>query len=512
MNDLATVRPILIDSTDYERLSRLRVFVDGLADIVDDPPNLGLLDDATTLLAAAKLVDLFIKNLHHITRETVKKMPELGPIRRLGTSALVELPRMRLPRNNPALREFIRFMLSECPQLLDACLAKASPSNAGPKLVVSRKDQKGSEPYKTVFKKSLVSNAAGNKFQQSVLSIICNPTCLGRAAQRTELDLWFRQLPLEERKPLHGRITTSEAIRHESALSELLYYRFFSQMGWNCEKEPQIKGRHPDYLVTTKTGSFACEIFNTYDSEEAIARKVRFNLFLQELDLLDSDYLLSIDVSDWPIGVVHEDVLGEIRSWLESLHKGSQKEMVLPLDSFGIPGKVGARFNPNILTPGGTVYKWNLHDPQAPQRFLSRMMLSARGKAARYSPFSETDMPFVVATMLPENYQLDELTFLRRLYGISDIWLKAGQVRPELNCGPSMLNGHAFFNPNRRQYVSGFMVCSSVWDGCRNIERMRLYENPWAMNPLRPEWFETISRWSVTESADHGATLELHEA
>lgn len=491
MHELKDQPRLEIDSRDYIRLTRSLVIIDKLREIVGDPPNVERLHDNLILLSVSKLVDLLSINLNRITRRTNVTLPELEIARNYGCMLQATMPKVNLPTNNIGLHQILHSILGEGRQVISRVVSSSTPKVEPPapaELLPSQR--RPEEPYRTIFKRALLKNVTGRKFQQSTLATICNLHCPGRAAQRAEIDLSFRQMKLEDRQSLHGRIRNSDPSRHDSGLGELYYYNLFSKYNWRIEKEAVISGRRPDYFVSTDGGQFACEIFNIYDSEAAIAQRKRFVDFLEELNYLQPEFLLRIEVSNFPTNIDADTLLAALSDWLSTLPADRDSEFVLKLDDFGIAGEIGASFADDIHCPFGTVYKWSLHDEDAVHRYMKRMMTRAREKAIRYRGIVRESIPFLLATCLPENYPIDKIGLYEKLYGDCDIVLRRGSS-PEI-----ALHGTdgGLFVPQRRRYVSGLLLQSSWWDGSQHLQQVQLFDNPWASLPIPQGLFADLPR------------------
>lgn len=502
MFELLTQEPVVITHFDHHRLTLLIEITTKLKDLLSDPVDESCLDDEITLLAVSKLVDIYISNADRMSKATLAEFPELVDLRRC--SGVAGNPRELRPAKCENLRRVLALIYYECPPIIEGVLGRAKPSApVNPKPLLSVLKECDEVPA-TLFPPELLLTTYNNsKFEPNPFSAFYDPFCPGREMQRTEIDLIFQRLPPVTKAKISTRLTNPKLGRRKSAISELAFYNFFRFYG-DVELDPYIDGKTPDLLVSTSSGQFYCEVFDTYKSDESVHRDRLFGHFLNRLNSFNCDFAFEVRVQDWPLDVRHSELVRAIANWALQLPKAAGREFVLTLNDAGVPGTVKAIYKNGITLQHGNVLRWWI--PDLSRRFDYRMIANLREKSKHYSQLNVHDTPFIVATSLPENHSLSELAVLRQLYGGADVNVRWNQSRLTID-----KEATGFFDHPKATYISAFMLKRDYWDGFRLIETATVFDNPFAKSPLPADLFGDILRWRLGGCDDSGnIVLNLH--
>jgi len=483
----------IIPHSDHARLQLMSDAIAKLRRLIGANLDLSILNDEITLLAISKLVDLFASNGDRVSQGTLKTFPELSRTREPG--AILGAGHSMKHADCEKLLGSIQLILNDCPSIVEAVLASSQPSAPRKKTHSLSLVQHERNSYPRLFTEDFILKTSNRtRFEGSQLGAICDPFDPGREAQRAELELVFQRLPREARRKLNNRIRCigNGHLHPESALAELCFFRYLCEFG-EVEYEPWIGGKTPDFLVKTDTGDFYCEVFTTCDSPQKAQRDRRFVEFLSRLDSLQSDFALSVRVDHFPADLPHRSLVIAISDWLRTLPTVVGKEFVLSLRDIGVPGEVKAIFKNGIPMPHGNVFQWYIKDHKT-RAIEMRLLKNMNHKGSKYATLNTGGVPFVLATSTPENHTLDQLEWLSRLYGASD--LKFRRDIRYLACQPGL---RGFFHNPRFAFISALLVKRDSWIGGRLREESVLFENPLAKVPLPADVLAQFPRWFVAK-------------
>jgi hypothetical protein len=502
MFELLTQEPVIIPHQDYHRLTLLVEITAKLKNLTSDPIEEAYLDNEITLLAVCKLVDIYISNADRMSNATLKHFPRLMELRRC--SGVAGNPRAFRPAKCDKLRRVLSLIYYECPPIIEGVLQRAKPSEVvQQKPLLSILTEREDVPATLFPPEALLSNHSNSKFEANPLSSFYDPFNPGREAQRAQLEFVFQRLPQRARAQISTRLRNPTFGRRKSAISELTFYNFFSSYG-EVQLDPVIDGKTPDLLVNTTSGQFYCEVFDTYKSDESIERDKCFGDFLNRLNSFNCDFAFDVHVEDWPAGVNHVELVRAIANWTLKLSKVAGREYELSLADAGVPGTVKANYKNGIILQHGSVLRWSI--PDLNRKFDYRVIANLREKSKHYSELNVNNVPFIVATSIPENYSLSELGMLRHLYGAVEVCVRWNQTH--LTIDPEAIG---FFDHPKATFISAFLLKRDYWDGFRLRETAMVFDNPFAKSPLPADLFGDIPRWRVGErNESERIVLNLH--
>lgn len=330
---------------------------------------------------------------------------------------------------------------------------------------------------------------------------------------REVLQEWFDRYPVAEQEELWRRFRADFA----AAFFELFLHELLRRLGIEPIPHPFLDAqtkRRPDFLAVSPGGKrFLLEA--TLARDESVKKRAERRIsdrLKDEINKLDlSDFMLGVHIIQVP---QRSPSARRIRAFLENEVKkydadeivracereGSSALPVLRYSNEGLiaefqlipvkPSARGKRGRRAIgIHTGGRVVQVK------PSRSLTRAI---RRKATKYG---ELDVPYVIAVNAVGEYGTYTEDIVEALYGEERIQLRLTESGRS-NARQIRVPGGVWLSPRgqpRHTRVSAVMIANplTVW----NIPKapIRVYENPWATNPLGTE-LDRLPRALIRES------------
>jgi hypothetical protein len=146
---------------------------------------------------------------------------------------------------------------------------------------------------------------------------------------RALIEKWFVNLPEKQQKSFKAKLRSLKNAEFVSAFYELVAHQYCLEEDWKVEYEPpQISGKAPDFLVTTKTGyKFILEVATIFDSDEVKSANDMQEEITQAITKIKTPHKLHLHYKILPNEKVEpKEVAKMVKEWLDKLDPSDTKK------------------------------------------------------------------------------------------------------------------------------------------------------------------------------------------
>ena len=315
---------------------------------------------------------------------------------------------------------------------------------------------------------------------------------------REQVERWFCLLPDKCKADIKARLRSLNNKIHDSGFYELLFHQYFLEEGWKVEKDPVVDGLTPDFsIITDNSLKFYAEVFGLYKTKDAEEKDKNFRVILRALNNIKSQFLLSFNLKTWfQEKIFIKKFTQDVKAWIDSLPLGKGVHFEKEFNSGGIRALVGAiwvgeaeRSN-NICTHGGPAGSIDV-----PVSKIKDLMYR---KLKKYKFVKKIKLPFVLVV------STDDLFFAEKavdwsLYGLDVISFPVDNPNKEAKFHK---DNSGFITPNPGLYgrpenkgLSAVILVKKNWNFGDVVYDMKVYHNPWALNPLPEDVFSKMPQF-----------------
>lgn len=311
----------------------------------------------------------------------------------------------------------------------------------------------------------------------------------GYKQERELIEELSRSLPPEKLKNWIGNFINTDRRQHIGAWFEIMLYGWLKPH-FKVQVEPDINGKHPDFLIDIEDNQVLIEsIAYLYSPEELIERAISSE-FIYLLETIEKPFAIDIEPIKYGKTINKKDFLKRANLWLDlSFDYPFRYE-----DKFGniLDLKVAYKIkNKKIgVMVNGDV---RLVDTDQVKKPLHR-------KIQQHHALKENNSPYIIAIYLESwQYNADE---------VITAWFGRNQTVFDKNSGiiireQNDLSGLAFHGRSiRNRGISGILVFKRTeypYDG-NEILNSWYIQNPYARHKVNPESFPVDGRFVIVSS------------
>jgi len=306
---------------------------------------------------------------------------------------------------------------------------------------------------------------------------------------KKQIEKWFENLPDSEKVHFLSRFKSKNDREHLSAFFELMWNQFFYEEKWKITPHPSISGvsGKVDFFIENTKQDFYFEVVTVFQDLEREKREKLIDELLNKINEIKHYFFISIYIKDWlPDKFKISRVKSFIKSELDKLDPKQDigiKQVIYSSNNykirFDISGKkmlrkdsiIGAYMGPGFSGPVGS------------KQIRNRI----EEKIKKYKSIEKRGCPFVIALCSGEDWTVNEENLDYELFG-----------KPVLVWNNNKPNSSRFVRDNTGLFkahhkLSAAIFCKrelrKIQNGYGIVYRMKLFHNPYAINPLKEDVF-----------------------
>ena len=310
---------------------------------------------------------------------------------------------------------------------------------------------------------------------------------------RGQIESWFQYLREDARDGYREKLTSLDNERFFQAFAEVAVHEALRR----ADRKVLTYSEEPDEpmsVAVADSGECFSLLVQSYIPEtQARGGMTAFRHLLRELGDIEHHFCFSVYLKKWlPYNFDPRPIRKALDVWLDSLDEGlwegkyaEYRDEHIHLE-FSILEKVE--------TKRRNLVRFKIPPLRAPALLqdLQNMLVNR----VRTSASRDPSMPLVLALFgneawsLPENYLHD---FLFGKSSSTFNWPTVGGRAQKVKSFRRRSKGALLGRPEL-QALSALLLCDKEWERDRVAFSMRLYHNPWARVPLKPEAFDGFSQ------------------
>lgn len=316
----------------------------------------------------------------------------------------------------------------------------------------------------TVFDDEFISELPEiNSFHNPSVVCVCRLTHLFR----DRLEEWFTHLPQSEQADMKSRLRSKDDYQHTAAMYELYLHEYCRERGWNVQKNPNVAGKTPDFLVSAGNTQFYLEVAATFESAGILRAKARMNAFLDKLNSIQSQFDFIVRLKSWP---THDIKPARIANQFRHLIRGlPQKKTTIDLSAIGLNGSILLMPSPSSST-GRIIQFTSPVDVGLPG--IGSIENAIKQKSNKYKSLG---LPLVIALCSTDLCPFNEISVQVKFY---ELVSPKGQGEKAVHTK-----------------VSAVLFCESERIDDDIKFKKKLFRNPWSAFPLDSCVFEGVTRY-----------------
>lgn len=328
--------------------------------------------------------------------------------------------------------------------------------------------------------------------------------------EKNQIEKWFKNLPSRVMPDLYNRLRSKDDGNFLSAYYELVFHQYCLEEGWDVTKDKEINNTTPDLFVKTPENQFVVEVLVLQKSDVEKRNDSNFRQLLRNVEAIETKYLLSIDLDEWLSEDMELDKIIDLIATKVRDEGNLTENKEISISDFGFKGRIGIHPRKDY-EPIGKVLSWS--PPGGSFEFpTTRIRSEMRKKIRKYCFLKEMKIPLVLAVCSDEAPFISHNAMDWTLYGRMVVSWNLND--PDTKTTASRDNS-GFITPNpgllwetRNKGLSAVIFCSRHWEQERVLYDMRVYHNPWAVNPLPTNVFEKMPQFAEVSKDPNFISLE----
>lgn len=350
--------------------------------------------------------------------------------------------------------------------------------------------------------------------------IVCLLKSHGKSINKLRqlINRWFKNIPTDDQKDLGSRLRSKDDRQHFPAYFELVWHQFFLEEGWGVTIHPDLPNSQnkPDFKISLNRSDLYVEVATVFENKEMREKEERFEKFLGVLDKIEHYFAVTVWLkTDLPKtfdlkrdGKLVADYLKKELDKLDSKTQARGRSITRRYTHNGIDvkftfnawKKVAKRKIISGWSGGG--YSGNARD---------QIKKALEIKVKKYRAVKNIGKPLVVVICSDGHPTVDENALDTALYGNHMVtwtvgstdntseWTRdrTGMVTPT----------PAFPNPMNTR-LSAVIFCQEKPNKEKVFYTMKVFHNPWAVNPLPDNIFTKFPQLVVKEKTENKITSD----
>lgn len=366
-----------------------------------------------------------------------------------------------------------------------------------------------------LFDSEFIKSLPGiDKFSNPYVVFLCKSKDPRVINLRSQIENWFQNLSVDSQKEMFPKLRSLDDVQHLPAFYELVFNQYALEEDWKVTKDPDIQGQHPDFLINYRGDSpFYLEVATIFKEKKLEKEEEKFNKLLRKIDQLDTLFFISVHLEKW-LGedVNYAKIVLFIKKWLGSLRFVPDKIHRIELNEFGFEGNFNASHRKGGEKKFGCVGSW-MPPVRSGSWYTKEIREILANKRKKYKFLKRDCIPFVIALCSGGDFFFDQLSLEWALYGQEQIVVRGvntSEPRTEFRRAfDGLITPKPALGIPRNTRISAVLFCEREWGlkGEQMLYNMKVYHNPWAVNPLDAEVFKKLPQFVKAKEDEMGITM-----
>lgn len=330
---------------------------------------------------------------------------------------------------------------------------------------------------------------------------------------RQLINRWFKNIPIDDQKDLGSRLRSKDDRQHFPAYFELVWHQFFLEEGWKVEIHPDLPNSQnkPDFKITINRSDFYVEVATVFEDKRIREKEERFEKFLGVLDKINHYFAVTV----WLKSDLPKNFDSKQDSKLVAIFLKKELDILDPKTQ-ARGRRITRRYNRNGIDVEFTFNAW--------KKVIKRKIISgwsggaysgnARDqikkalelKVKKYLSVKNMGKPLVIVICSNGHPTVDENALDTALYGNHMITWVVGSTNNTSEWTrdrTGMVTPTPTFPDPKNTRLSAVIFCQEKPDKGRVLYKMKVFHNPWAINPLPDNFFTKLPQLVVKEKTEN---------